>query len=111
MWGLSMDEKYIALTQEWHTKGWNAHQEEVDELKHQKSLQELEINQISQANQEWQRISSELRKRIDELENQVQSARVLCETACELLDDYAHQDAMVILDDLEEALRGEHETR
>lgn len=34
------------------------------------------------------------------------SPRVLCETACELLDGYAHQDAMVILDDLEEALRG-----
>jgi hypothetical protein len=28
-----MDEKFIALTQEWHTKGWNARQEEVDELK------------------------------------------------------------------------------
>lgn len=51
----------------------------------------------------------ELQKRVDQLENQKQSARVLCETACELLDDYSHQDAMVILDDLEEALRGEHE--
>ena len=28
-----MDEKFIALTQEWHTKGWNNRQEEVDELK------------------------------------------------------------------------------
>lgn len=28
-----MDEKYIALTQEWHTKGWNNRQEEVDQLK------------------------------------------------------------------------------
>ena len=32
------------------------------------------------------------------------AARVLCETACELLDDYAHQDAMVILNDLEQAM-------
>ena len=28
-----MDEKFIALTQEWHTKGWNNRQEEVDGLK------------------------------------------------------------------------------
>lgn len=33
IWGLIMDEKYIALTQEWHTKGWNNRQEEVDKLK------------------------------------------------------------------------------
>ncbi|EXC34401.1 hypothetical protein J520_0293 [Acinetobacter sp. 869535] len=30
-----MDEKFIALTQEWHTKGWNARQSEIDELKAQ----------------------------------------------------------------------------
>lgn len=28
-----MDEKYKALTQEWHTKGWNARQGEIDELR------------------------------------------------------------------------------
>ncbi|MCX0343623.1 hypothetical protein NVV24_13340 [Acinetobacter radioresistens] len=33
--GLIMDEKFIALTQEWHTKGWNARQSEIDELKAQ----------------------------------------------------------------------------
>lgn len=49
--------------------------------------------------------------KIDELENQVQSARVLCETACELLADYSHQDAMMILDDLEKNLRGERESK
>ncbi|MEQ1305136.1 hypothetical protein ABLB95_15275 (plasmid) [Acinetobacter radioresistens] len=30
-----MDEKFIALTQEWHSKGWNARQSEIDELKAQ----------------------------------------------------------------------------
>ena len=40
-------------------------QAQIDELKHQKSLQELAINQISQANQEWQRINSDLQKRVD----------------------------------------------
>jgi hypothetical protein len=76
-------DEFVALTQEWHTKGWNARQGEIDELKaqlnnmeacyiekkkeceaveHQKSLQELEISQISQANQEWQRVNGELAK-------------------------------------------------
>ena len=27
-----MDEKFIALTQEWHTKGWNARQGEIEKL-------------------------------------------------------------------------------
>ena len=40
-------------------------QKRIDELEHEKSLQELEINQISQANQEWQRINVEQQKRID----------------------------------------------
>lgn len=39
-----------------------------------------------------------------EQEMKTSAARVLCETACELLDDYAHQDAMVILNDLEQAM-------
>lgn len=37
-------------------------------------------------------------------EMKTSDARVLCETACELLDDYSHQDAMVILNDLEQAM-------
>ena len=37
-------------------------------------------------------------------EMKASAARVLCETACELLDGYAHQDAMVILNDLEQAM-------
>ena len=40
-----------------------------------------------------------------EQEMKTSAARVLCETACELLDDYAHQDAMVILNDLEQAMK------
>ena len=38
-------------------------------------------------------------------EMKASAARVLCETACELLDDYTHQDAMVILNDLEQAMK------
>lgn len=35
---------------------------QVEAVEHQKSLQELEISQISQANQEWQRVNGELAK-------------------------------------------------
>lgn len=38
-------------------------------------------------------------------EMKTSAARVLCETACELLDGYAHQDAMVIINDLEQAMK------
>ena len=38
-------------------------------------------------------------------EMKASSARVLCETACELLDGCAHRDAMVILNDLEQAMK------
>lgn len=47
-----------------------------------------------------QKLSDQLYKQ----ETKASAARVLCETACELLDDYAHQDAMVILNDLEQAM-------
>lgn len=47
---------------------WQSRQAEVDQIKHEKSLQELEINQVAQANQEWQRQVEEKDKRIEELE-------------------------------------------
>lgn len=46
----------------------DAKQAKIDQLKHEKSLQELEINQVAQANQEWQRLVEEKDKRIEELE-------------------------------------------
>ena len=48
-----------------------------------------------------------IKKLSDQLYSQemkTSAARTLCETACELLDDYAHQDAMVILNDFEQAM-------
>lgn len=54
-----------------------------------------------------ERMFDDLKKLNDQLyaqEMKTSSARVLCETACELLDGYAHQDAMVILNDLEQEL-------
>ena len=86
-------------------------QAQIDELKHQKSLQELAINQISQANQEWQRINSDLQKRVDGV------SQVLCELK-ESLKDFQEMDLYdkgyrvtteYVIADLEQALRGGHE--
>ena len=86
-------------------------QAQIDELKHQKSLQELAINQISQANQEWQRINSALQKQVEAV------SQVLCELK-ESLKDFQEMDLYdkgyrvtteYVIADLEQALRGEHE--
>lgn len=45
-------------------KSYEKQQSKVDELQKQKSLQELEINQIAQANQQWQLKCDELQKRV-----------------------------------------------
>lgn len=44
----------------------------IDELQKQKSLQELEINQIAQANQQWQLKCGELQKRVDAVKKLIQ---------------------------------------
>ena len=51
----------------------------------------------SQAMGEKDAIIKKLSDQIYAQETKTSAARVLCETACELLDDYAHQDAMVLL--------------
>ena len=72
---------------------------QIDELKHQKSLQELAINQISQANQEWQRINSDLQKRVDELEDNVNNALSFY--------NYAKSDVNIGMIKMKQLLRGE----
>ena len=88
---------------------FQSQQAQIDELKHQKSLQELAINQISQANQEWQRINSDLQKRVDGV------SQVLCELK-ESMDGFKEMDLYdkgyrvtteYVIADLEQALRGE----
>lgn len=58
----------------------------------------------AQAVPEKDAIINKLSDQLYAQEMKTSAARVLCETACELLDDYAHQDAMVILNDLEQAM-------
>ena len=59
----------------------------------------------AQAVPEKDAVIKKLSDQLYEQEMKTSAARVLCETACELLDDYAHQDAMVILNDLEQAMK------
>lgn len=58
----------------------------------------------AQAVPEKDAVIKKLSDQLYEQEMKTSAARTLCETACELLDDYAHQDAMVILNDLEQAM-------
>ena len=82
-------EKEIVETQEFLNKQNHIKQAKIDELKHQKSLQELAINQISQANQEWRSINYEQQKRIGALSKRLNEA------------------ISIVVDDLEEFMRGE----
>ena len=59
----------------------------------------------AQAVPEKDAIIKKLSDQLYDQEMKTSAASVLCETACELLDDYAHQDAMVILNDLEQAMK------
>ena len=58
----------------------------------------------AQAVPEKDAVIKKLSDQLYEQEMKTSAARVLCETACELLDDYAHQDAMVIQNDMEQAM-------
>lgn len=80
-----MDEKFIALTQEWHTKGWNNRQGEIDEL--QKQVDALKVL----AQTFWEK-SSEKHK-----QGKVWESKSLGECADEILDE------------LEQAIKGDDE--
>ncbi|WP_166167976.1 hypothetical protein [Acinetobacter sp. SA01] len=88
---------------------WCVQQAKVDEIEHQKSLQELAINQISQANQEWQRINAELQKRVDNCAALAKEWRTLAREMCPLDDKYVIGARLGCAQDIEEVLRGKHE--
>lgn len=64
-----------------------------------------ELKAKAQAVPEKDAVIKKLSDQLYAQEMKASAARVLCETACELLDGYAHQDAMVILNDLEQAMK------
>ena len=101
-------------------KTWGLNKVEFDENKQiigitRQSHCDLSTREIELIMRAWQAKSkvvpekdAVIKKLSDQLyaqEMKASAARVLCETACELLDGYAHQDAMVILNDLEQAMK------
>lgn len=110
--------EFVALTQEWHTKGWNARQEEVDDLKAEiKKLRNL-VGQAGceiDAYQEW---ISELKtqlavykedmqrdaEKISELENRIHDAELQI-----AVHWGADEDTDSVLRDVENALRGDND--
>ena len=78
-------------------------QSKVDELQKQKSLQELEINQIAHANQQWQLKCGELQKRVNSTLKVVQSMRN--EVKHGHMSDEEVQMLSSFADDLEQALK------
>lgn len=87
-------DEFVALTQEWHTKGWNARQGEIDDLKAQ--LNNMEACYI------------EKKKQVEAV------SQVLCELK-ESLKDFQEMDLYdkghrvtteYVIADLEQALRG-----
>ncbi|WP_312158889.1 hypothetical protein [Acinetobacter sp.] len=114
-------EQYIALTQEWHTKGWNARQGEIDELKAQLNNMEQCYIQAKKKLEDAIYLKDEHRKR------RCQLARELTRKSLRLTDaefEYKRikglqaKDCLQImrltarnekLSDEVKALRGEHE--
>jgi len=87
-------DEFVALTQEWHTKGWNARQGEIDDLKAQ--LNNMEACYI------------EKKKQVEECAALVGQWREKRMGGC---SDYARgglHSRQVCTDDLEKALRGEN---
>ena len=90
-------DEFVELTQEWHTKGWNARQEEIDNLKAQ--LNNMETCYI------------EKKKQVEAV------SQVLCELK-ESLKDFQEMDLYdkgyrvtteYVIADLEKTLRGERD--
>lgn len=75
-----MDEKFIALTQEWHTKGWNARQGEIDELKTQ--LNNMEACYIEKK-EEVEGVQGQVSEALEEIQRALNCCEST-ETACVL---------------------------
>ena len=94
-----MNEKFIALTQEWHTKGWDARQGEIDDLKAQ-------LNNMEQCYIEKKKECEDQQKRIDEYKKLTVSIRNEFDLWS---DDSEFADVIEAQIENLEALRGEHD--
>ena len=103
-------DEFVELTQEWHTKGWNARQGEIEKLENELSTTKQVLGNV---------IDMEVAK-VDELQKQVDALKVLAQTFWEKSSE-KHKQGKVweskslgecadeILDELEQAIKGEDE--
>lgn len=82
-------DEFVTLTQEWHTRGWNARQGEIDDLRSQ--LNNMEACYI------------EKKKEVEELQARANKALSVTGNYCD------EDDAALLVFVLEKALRGDHE--
>ena len=95
-------DEFVELTQEWHTKGWNARQGEIDELKAQ--LNNMEACYI------------QVKKERDEVQNRLKAVYALSRMRAAVIGSWKREElsikvrkAISHLVKKEQALRGGHE--
>lgn len=99
-------DEFVALTQEWHTKGWNARQGEIDELKAQLNNMEQCYIQAKKERDELNQWNNNQYELIKRNESQTQSLRHLLQ---KLIDDSYTTMRPSMAYEIQEALRGGHE--
>lgn len=92
-------DEFVELTQEWHTKGWNARQGEIDDLKAQ-------LNNMETCYIEKKKECEDQQKRIDEYKKLTTSIRNEFDLWS---DDSEFADVIEAQIENLEALRGDHE--
>lgn len=85
-----------------HTHHLSKVKKDRDELQKQKSLQEIEINQIAQANQQWQLKCNDLQKRVDAVKQLIKDYKDPSITS----DKSFQHGLLLVADELEQALKG-----
>lgn len=85
-----MNEEYIKITQEWHRKGFESRQAEIDELKHELETLQGMHNAVS-------RIAGELVDDVVDLQNRIDEALIKLNDARNNGVDKSHYEAIKIL--------------
>lgn len=99
-----MDEKYKALTQEWHTKGWNARQGEIDDLRSQLNNMEQYYIDVKKERDELQSKSQCIRNLVEQRNLAENMLRKISVAAQKKLPTFGA--ALRFNDEVKEILRG-----
>ena len=120
-------DEHIDLTQEWHQKGWNARQKEIDQLTEEfeedkrflsESIQskDTQIENLKYIQKSDEMLIASQKKRVDQLKAEKEGLLKLAgqwressKELCRVDDKYVIGSLLSCSEQLEEALRGEHE--